>query len=306
MALLHEIQLALLDDETSVGSVLLKLRFLASRLDANILEEWVQHEIEGYPADAQVPDYRIAQVTYTGTFADIARQLNNVSIPRHLIAKFAGQQWVRYAIREGLPVIDSRLRNTSSDGHFAIDSSNLKLILQDKIYEGMDIVEINNRIDIGAFTRVQEAVRAKALDFALKLERQVSAASEISVERKDSAITPTEQEDIKQLAQQVIFGDVTNIHAETGSTVTLNVIEGDTLSLVKALEVAGIPSSDARELAEIADHEAPQGASEPLGTNAKQWLKNKLKAGAAEAWGIGKSAIPGVIAEALKKYYGLT
>ncbi len=121
----------------------------------------------------------------------------------------------------------------------------------------------------------------------------------------DSA-SQTEQEDIKHLTQQIFFGDVTIIHAEAGATVTLNVTKGDTLSLVKALEVAGIPSGDAQELAAIADQEAPQSANEPFGTNAQQWLKDKLKAGTVEAWGIGKSVILGVITAALKKFYGLT
>ncbi len=305
MALLHDIQATLLDDKIGVGSVLLKLRVLASKLDADILEEWVHHETEGYPTNARIPDYRIAQITYTGTFADIAKQINNVSIPSHLIEKFAGKKWVTYEIRDGLPFIDSRLENIGKDGHFAIDSSNLKLILQDKIYEGIAIVEISNRIDTGAFTRIQHAVRAKTLDFALKLEKQVPAAAEISVEQTGGAITPTEQENVKHLTQQVFYGDVTNIHADYGSAVTLNVTKGDTSSLAKALEAAGFPSGEAKELAEIAGKEAPQDEMKPLGTNVQEWLKDKLKDGAVDAWGIGKSVARELIIEALKQFYGL-
>ena len=305
MALLHDIQTALLDDKIGVGSILLKLRFLASRLDADILEEWVQHETEGYPVDARIPDYRIAQVTYTGTFADVAKQINNVSIPGHLIEKFAGKEWVSLEIREGLPVIDSQLENIREDRHFAIDSSNLKLILQDKIYKGMAIVEISNRIDTGAFTRIQQAVRAKTLDFALKLEKQVPVAAGISVGKTGGAITSIEQENIKHLTQQIFYGDVTNILANSGSAVMLNVVKGDTSSLAKALEAAGIPSGEAEELAEIANQEAPQNEMQPLGTNVQEWLRNKLKGGAVEAWGIGKSVARQVISEALKQYYGL-
>ncbi len=305
MPLLHDIQAALLDDQIGVGSILLKLRFLASKLDADILEEWVQHETEGYPPDARIPDYRIAQVTYSGTFADLAKQINNVSIPGHLIEKFAGKNWLRFEIREGLPVIDSQLENISEDGHFAIDSSNLKLLLQGKIYEGMAIIEISNRIDTGAFTRVQQAVRAKALDFALKLEKQVPAAVEISVGQTGDPITPTELASVKHLTQQIFYGNVTNIHADSGSTVTLNVLKGDTSSLATALEEAGFPSDEAKELSEIAGKERPQDETQPLGTNVQEWLRDKLKEGAAEAWGIGKSVARDIVMGALKQYYGL-
>ncbi len=99
---------------------------------------------------------------------------------------------------------------------------------------------------------------AEVLDFALKLEKQVPAAAEISVGQTGGAITPTEQANVKHLTQQTFYGDVTNILADSGSAVTLNVIKGDTSSLAKALEEAGIPSDEAKELAEIAGQEAPQ------------------------------------------------
>lgn len=306
MALLHKIQTALLDEKTGVGSILLKLRFLASRLDADILEEWVQHETEGYPAAARIPDYRIAQITYTGTFVDVARQINNVSIPGYLIEKFAGKEWLSIEIRDGLPVIDSQLENIAEDGHFAIDSSNLKLILQDKIYKGMAIVEISNRIDPGAFNRIQQAVRAKTLDFALKLEKHVPAAAEISVGQTGNAMTSTELDSVKNLTQQIFYGDVTNILANSGNAVILNVVKGDTASLAKSLEAAGIPSGDAKELAEIAGQESPQNDMQPFGTNAKTWLNEKLKLGVMEAWGVGKSVACELITDALKQFYGLT
>ena len=305
MALLHDIQAALLDDKIGVGSILLKLRFLASKLEADILEEWVQYETEGYPVDARIPDYRITQITYTGTFVDVATRINNVSIPGRLIEKFSGKEWVNFEILDGLPVIDSQLENISEDRHFAINSSNLKLILQDRIYKGMAIVEINNRIDVGAFTRIQQAVKAKTLDFALKLEKQVPASAEISVGQTGGTITPAEQENVKHLTQQIFYGHVTNILAESGSAVTLNVVKGDTSSLAKALESTGIPSAEAKEIAEIASLEAPQNKAQPLGTNVQNWLKDKLKEGAVEAWRIGKSVARDVIGQALKQYYGL-
>ena len=305
MPLLHDIQAALLDDTFSVGSILFKLHFLASKLDADILEEWVQHETEGYPSGARIPDYRIAQITYTGTFADLAKRINNVSIPSHLIEKYAGKEWLRFEIRDGLPVIDSQLDNMGEDSHFAIDSSNLKLLLQGKIYKGMAIVEIDNRIDTGAFTRIQHAVRAKTLDFTLKLEKQVPAAADISVGHTGGAITLTEQENVKHLTQQIFYGNVTNIHADSGSAVTLNVIKGDTSSLAQALEQAGLTAGEAKELAEIAGKEGPHDETQPLGTNVQEWLRDRLKGGTAEAWGIGKSLARDVIIESLKQYYGL-
>lgn len=68
MGLLHEIQESVVQDGADLGSVLLKLRLLAARLGSEVLEEWVKHESEGYPEDAEIPPYRMVGVSYTGTF----------------------------------------------------------------------------------------------------------------------------------------------------------------------------------------------------------------------------------------------
>ena len=52
MSLLREIQASVMQDaDIDVGRVLLKLRFLASRLGSDLLEEWIEHELDGYPRE---------------------------------------------------------------------------------------------------------------------------------------------------------------------------------------------------------------------------------------------------------------
>ncbi len=227
MPLIHDIQTALLDENASVGPMLLKLRFLAAKLDSDILEEWVQHEAEGYPDGVDVPEYRQANITYTGSFVDMARQINNVSIPSTLVASIAGRHWVRFQIRDGLPLIESQIAAAKDGSYFGIDASNLKVILQDKIYPGMSIIEINSKIDTGAFARVQHAVRAKTLDFTLKLEKHVPSVAEIEVGTAPVKISPDEQKNVETLTLNIFYevqGDVTNIHSsgDANSRVNLN------------------------------------------------------------------------------------
>ena len=45
MSLLREIQTSLMQENSDIGPILLKLRFLASRLGSNKLEEWVHYEM---------------------------------------------------------------------------------------------------------------------------------------------------------------------------------------------------------------------------------------------------------------------
>lgn len=53
MSILREIPAAILQEKPDLGTILLKLRFLASRLGSEPLEDWVKFEAEGYPKDGE-------------------------------------------------------------------------------------------------------------------------------------------------------------------------------------------------------------------------------------------------------------
>jgi hypothetical protein len=54
MPLLNDIQQDILEDKP-LAPILLKLRFLASRLGSDALEDWVRFEIDGYGEETEVP-----------------------------------------------------------------------------------------------------------------------------------------------------------------------------------------------------------------------------------------------------------
>jgi hypothetical protein len=102
VSLLREIQAAVIEPDSKVGM----LRLLASRLGSHPLEEWVKHESEGYPKGIPVPEYRKLGASYTGTFTDGVRTMNNAPIPTHLIEKFAGKAWTEYEIRASVAAVE--------------------------------------------------------------------------------------------------------------------------------------------------------------------------------------------------------
>ena len=86
MSLLHQIQESIVQEGSDLGSILLKLRLLASRLGSNLLEEWVKRESEGYPKEIEVPPYRIVPASYRGTFSGpFGSGINNAPIPTYLV-----------------------------------------------------------------------------------------------------------------------------------------------------------------------------------------------------------------------------
>lgn len=59
MQLIDELITLLSDEKATVQSALLKAQILAHRLGDAELATWVEHELRGYPSDAEVPPYRV-------------------------------------------------------------------------------------------------------------------------------------------------------------------------------------------------------------------------------------------------------
>ena len=69
ITLLTEIQTLLTTPEVDLATVLRKALILASRLGNQEFKEWVQSELQGYPGEAPVPDYRVLHLQSVGTFS---------------------------------------------------------------------------------------------------------------------------------------------------------------------------------------------------------------------------------------------
>lgn len=306
MSLLHQIQESIVQEGVDLGSVLLKLRLLASRLGSDILEEWVKHESEGYPKEIEVPSYRIVGLSYHGTFSGpFGSGINNAPIPPYLIKKYAGDKWVNYDIRASIAAIDDLVKSSSYDhGTLGIDASNLILLLQGKVYKDYACNDISAEISKTSLAEIQQAVRSRILELTIELEKAIPTAAQVTFG------TPGKQEansdKVQQISQQIIYGNVTTaVTSGHDSNITLSVCERDTKSLIEYLVKSGIPDTDATEIAKIMDSEEPSSVDEPFGEKAKNWIATNLKKAAQGTWNIGITVATKILSEAALKFYGL-
>ncbi len=305
LALLHQIQEAVVQEGPDLGSVLLKLRLLASRLGSDLLEEWVKHESEGYPNDVKVPSYRVVSVSYKGTFSGtFGSSINNVPIPTYIVEEHAGKQWTKKEVRESIAGVKELLRMSADKGALGIDASNLILLLQGKVYEDYSCIDISSSISRTAIAEIQQAVRARILELTLELEKAIPVATHVSFGAPQT--TETNPEKVQQISQQIIYGNVTTAVAGSSETqISVEIGVRDNESFIKYLVESGIPSEDARELAEIVQSEEPSSPEEPFGKKAKNWVSSNLKKAAEGTWNVGISVATKVLTEAALKYYGL-
>jgi len=305
MSLLQQIQESIVQEGSDLGSVLLKLRLLASRLGSDTLEEWVKYESEGYPQDAEVPPYRIVGVTFRGTFSgSFGSGINNAQIPPYLIEKHAGESWTKYEVRESVAAVDEMVKKSSDGGTLGIDASNLILLLQGKIYEGYACNDISGTISLTAFYEIQQTVRSRILELTLELEKSVPGAVHVAIGEPVENKSETEQ--VQQISQQIIYGNVsTAVAGGAGAQIAIGINEKDNASLIEHLVQNGIPQGDASELAALMEAEEPASIEEPFGEKAKDWVAGNIKKAAEGTWSVGISVATKVLTQAAMKYYGL-
>jgi len=307
MSLLHDIQAAVLQDDSDLGPILLKLRLLAARLGSQPLAEWVKHESEGYPSDADLPDYRIIPVSYTASFSGpFGSGIRNAPISPYLIKKFAGQSWVQYEMRQSIAAVDDLLGPSVKDGSLGIDAADLILLLQGKVYPDYACNEVTGKISRASLAEIRHSVRSRVLELTIELEKSIPEASTVAIGGRADPISDRNSAAATQIAQQIIYGNVTSISA-TGAGARINVAVGerDVDGLIQFLVQSGLPETDARQLGKIVASEEPESKAEPMGTKARKWLVDNLKKAADGTWKIGVSVATDVIKEALLKYYGL-
>ena len=305
MSLLHQIQESVVQDGSSLGPILLKLRLLAARLGSNDLEEWVKHESEGYPQDAVLPDYRIVGVTYKGTFSGpFGSGIKNAPIPPILIKTFANDSWNKHSVRESIAAVDELVKVSAKGGSLGINASNLILLLQGKIYEDYACNDISGNISVVSLSEISQAVRNRVLELTIEFEKSIPAAAHITfgtqgMDKDNASIA-------QQITQQIIYGNVGNaISGGSESTINVNIQSHHKESVAIYLKDSGISEEDARDFALIVASETPSSSEEPFGEGAKNWIASNIRKAADGTWKVGMAVATKVLTEAALKYYGL-
>jgi hypothetical protein len=298
MGLLSEIQKGLFTEDASIGMALLKLRYLASRLDSQVLEEWVRHETEGYPKDSTVPEYRVTDITYSGTFVGFSNIMHKVPVSSYVVAKYVGNDWIHYPIRDSISVIDDIVKRDKKGGQYAVNTGDILTVLRDKIFDSHQCTHLQGVFDVSVFLKIQSSVRARVLDLTIDLEKRVPSSTEIMVGGKAVSLPKVEADEVAKIIQN-FFGPVGSVAtANSSGVMNVNVVQGDLSSLLGALVAGGIPEKEAKEFADIIKEDTPESPMEPLGQRTRAWIADKAgKLG----WIISTEAIK----EAVKAFYGL-
>ncbi len=300
MNLIEQIKEDAINSSVPLTDTLRRCAQLARNLGNNELRDWVDHELNGYPGWIALPEYRILSASASGHFAGIAgSELRNFSIPASILPEehrdFGNRVFIRQPIAECISLAES----DSSSGVTSPWPGELIALVGTQILEGMQCYAAWQKVSSGAFVGLVDAVRNRLHKFLLELELEVPEAGD-----QEIPLTPEAKQNVTQLFQTIIHGNVENIATGSPGTVQVSatVIQGDFISLQKYLTTIGVPISDIGELEKALEADAEHSG---LGPQTTEWLakvRNKAKSGAIK---VGSGILIGLIVDAIMKYLGI-
>ena len=206
MSLLRQIQDAAVDSSTPITDLLRRCAILANRLGNAEFKHWVDSELNGYPASATLPDYRIIPSQAHGNFAGaFGSGLNNFVIPPSSLSKEYRRYAERVMLHQPISFCAAMAQTDLSGSVNAPWPGDLLLIVGREIVPDMQLVGANQPISRASLLGIVDIVRNRVLEFAIQIEGVSAHAGEIHA---SPAVSP---EKVAQLYQTIVVGNVSNV-----------------------------------------------------------------------------------------------
>ncbi|MHB8834377.1 MAG: AbiTii domain-containing protein [Candidatus Methylomirabilia bacterium] len=302
MSLLDEIREDAVNGQIDISTLLRKCRVLAARLKNEEFRAWVQNELDGYPPDAPLPDYRQDNAQslghFVGPFGSGAR---NAPIPMGCIPEQYHEYVSEVKFTEGvgaLQSIVSKSGNKSLQMHWPAD---LVAAVSQGIYQNMTLMQAWKVISPSTISGIIDTVRNRVLNFVLEIESKDPNAGE------GKSSPSLSSETVGNVFNTYIMGNVTNLAAGSPGTKQIaltSIHKNDLDSLGKFLEQQGVQGSDIADLKKSLAAE-PKVESKSFGKRVAGWLGTMVAKAAQGVWAVSTTTASDVLTKALKKYYGL-
>jgi len=300
MSLIEQIQQAAVDSDSDLGQVLRLCKILAARLDSRPLEEWLSWESNGYPKEADLPNYRVFPLILKGHFTGaFGSALRFAPIPAASIPKAIRESVTRFHCRQSVSAIADIIK--PRPGSLRAPLQNMAPYLGTSVYSDMNCLDVWGEFSDSQLVEVLNSVRNRVLDFVLALWKEHPNAGEpVASDKK------IKSDQVSQIFHTTVYGGAANVvGAGHHSTLTFSIQSGDFRALEQTLREKGVEPADLAALQQaINDDPKPVDASK-FGPRVANWIGNMLGKAASGMWGMTVETGGALLTSALAKYYGL-
>jgi hypothetical protein len=304
MSLIHDIQAAAISKDSDIPSLLRMCKLLAARISHQELTEWVDHELNGYPSNDALPDYRVIQVDSYGSFVGTFQKADKLQIPVFVLPEKL-QEVFRYAYMGSSISAYTGLISGGASGsvqeawpvEFAITHAS-------KVTPQMQCVAAWKEIPIGAIIRLMDSVKTRVLGFVIDLEREAPNAGELPI----GSLPPLSHEKMTQIFNTNITGNVGNVanaSSDFSQSSTAATELGDWQSLQARLLELGLTAEDTDGLQADLERALVVDNQDEKKKVTGNWVGRLVGKAATGVTGVGIEAAAGGIAKAIAAYFGL-
>ena len=290
MSLLREIQADAIDANVDISVVLRKCKILAARLGNEDFKLWVEHELNGYTSEEDVPEYRILHVESYGHFSGFRGSgVRNAPIPPSSIPEqFRDFIKISYMMQP-ISFYVSLIKKESSSSDVLKEPWPADLIASvgSNILRYMQLADAWKLIPGGAIPALLDTVRNRILSFVLEIEAEEPNAGEAPPNTK-----PIADERVGQVFNTYIQGNVANLSAGSQTitqTTEITVIQNDLNSLKQFLSSLEVGEDDILELDKAIQEDEKPEKETGFGQKVQAWLGKMINKAASGSWRIATS-----------------
>ncbi|EKK5245928.1 hypothetical protein ACI00O_003600 [Cronobacter sakazakii] len=286
-----------------VTEALLKTKVLLFSLKSKEPVAWVNHELTGYPKDAELPSYRVVRTRVLIDANNFTRSYKGLELP---LSHFNDEQYDKATLSRidfSISQIEKILREAGDaptiQQPIPIEFARYYAPRVDNSYE---ITCLYRDIPIHCLTSIITQVRSKLLDFLLELSYKLDEI------HGDSMVDKAKKVDAAAIFSNAIFGPNTTINFGNDNNITINNIinKFDFEALKNELRSNSISDEDIEELriSLVEDDRIGNKPEKSYGPHVSSWFAKMISKAADSTWNISVSAATTVLTTALNQYFG--
>lgn len=241
------------DYEVPLRSLLLKMKIIARRIDAEPILEWVDSELTGYKQSASLPDYRAyRRLGVIGTWAGWGNQISTATLSDVGL----DEEIARYLFGASFRQSVATLEEVSTDGSAHISWDIQQVAYFDKTsearFEDMNLIAAKIMFPKNLTAGILTNIRSKIVDFALELESIDPSLADQPLQINEN-ITKEKKVAIRETVNNfniVINGNSNTFAAGHEVSQKITVHTGNYDELFKAAQDLGLSNDDAKEFAD--------------------------------------------------------
>lgn len=300
MKLIEEIIDLLSSKEPNLTTALMKTKVLLHKLGEKNLIDWVNGELNGYPDEANIPEYRVIPVIVQGNASNGVWRYQSQNLPVfHLDDKLQKRLNISN-LTQSIAVIEDYAK---SDHMQLLIPPELYPFLSKGLDNGFQVESAWGKFAAGAMKQVLTEVSSRLLDFLLDLSEKFPNEMD-SKEMKEKS----KEIGVSDLFNHAVFGDNATIVVGDSNTQNIKnkVVKQSFESLRKYLLGNGVSENDISELndAIVNDSTSSEVTDKKFGKRVSGWIGKMISKAGSAAWDINVGAAGGLLSSAIAHYYG--